>query len=92
MERFAVAERFLESVTCTVKFVIPAAVGVPLIIPVESFSASPAGKLPLEIAQEYGGVPPVAARVVVYAVFICPPGKVVVETASVPARPVTANP
>ena len=52
MERFEVAERFLESVTCTVKFGIPAAVGVPLITPVDPFSASPAGKLPLEIVQE----------------------------------------
>src|SRR5271165_4788228 len=55
-----------ESVTFTVKFVVPAAVGVPLIAPVDAFSVNPAGKLPTDIAQLYGVVPPVAANVCEY--------------------------
>ena len=41
-----------ESVTCTVKFEVPVAVGVPLMTPVEASSASPAGSEPTEIDHE----------------------------------------
>jgi hypothetical protein len=51
------------SVTVTVN-VVPAPVGVPEIAPVVAFSVSPAGRLPVVIAQEYGVTPPVAANVV----------------------------
>src|ERR1700677_5242378 len=52
-----------ESVTCTVKADLPAAVAVPEIIPVEAFSDSPAGSDPAPgtTDQVYGAVPPVAA-------------------------------
>ena len=45
-----------------VKFAVPAAVGVPEITPVVSFSVKPSGKLPLSTAHVMG-VSPVAARV-----------------------------
>jgi hypothetical protein len=45
------ALRLLASVTCTVKLLVPATVGVPVIAPVLAFSDSPAGKLPELIDQ-----------------------------------------
>ena len=48
-----------ESVTLAVKAFWPPWVGVPVIAPVEEFSARPAGKLPV-VEKVYGGVPPVA--------------------------------
>jgi hypothetical protein len=36
-----------ESVTCTVKLVVPVAVGAPVIAPVAAFNVSPPGRLPL---------------------------------------------
>ena len=65
MARFAVAEScgVPESVTCTVKLVVPASVGVPLITPVAASNVKPVGKLPFVIDQVYGVVPPVAASV-----------------------------
>lgn len=52
------------SFTVTLKFVLPGVVGVPEITPVELFIDSPAGSEPLVTVQlEYGGTPPVAARV-----------------------------
>jgi hypothetical protein len=45
------ALRLLASVTCTVKLLVPATVGVPVIAPVLAFSASSAGKLPELIDQ-----------------------------------------
>lgn len=36
-----------ESVTLTVKLEVPAAVGVPVIAPLEAFRLSPAGKVPV---------------------------------------------
>jgi hypothetical protein len=56
----------VESVTFTVKDVVPTAVGVPLIWPVAEFNAKPFGKLPPKIIHVYGVVPPVAARIVEY--------------------------
>ena len=40
----AVCAGWLESLTCTVKFVVPVAVGVPVIAPVLAFSCNPAGR------------------------------------------------
>src|SRR5262245_64875326 len=50
------------AVTRTVKFAVPAAVGVPVIAPVLAVSVSPAGRVALASARVYGGVPPLAAR------------------------------
>jgi hypothetical protein len=51
-----------ESLTWTVKEVVPDCVGVPLIWPVEAVRLSPGGNNPELIDHEYGAVPPVAAR------------------------------
>ena len=67
-----------ESVTFTVKLVLPETVGVPEIIPVDPARVSPAGRDPVEIDQLYGVVPPVAARVAEYATPTDPFGRVVV--------------
>src|SRR5262247_3467281 len=62
------------AVTRTVKFAVPAAVGVPVIAPVLGVSVSPAGSVPLASAQVYGGVPPLAATVALYGWVTVPPG------------------
>ena len=55
---------WLESLTVTVSASPLTAVdGVPLIVPVEAPSDSPAGSVPLAIDQVYGAVPPLAASV-----------------------------
>ena len=54
----------LASVTWTVKLLVPVPVGVPEITPVLAASASPVGKVPEEMDQLYGVVPPTAASVV----------------------------
>ena len=61
------------SVTCTLNVDVPAIVGVPLIVPPE-LKLRPAGKEPLEMFQKYGEFPPVAVRVVLYAVLTVPMG------------------
>src|SRR3972149_5178524 len=58
MEKTWVAVAPLLSVTCTVKLLVPAAVGVPLIAPVELLRESPAGSVPTVILQLYGVLPP----------------------------------
>jgi hypothetical protein len=67
-----------ESVTLTVKFEVPAVVGVPEIVPVELPRDSPAGRLPDRTDHVYGVVPPVAASVWLYATPIWPLGTLVV--------------
>ena len=55
MLRFAVAVLAVgvsESVTVTVKFTVPEAVGVPEMAPVAALSVRPAGKLPVVTAHE----------------------------------------
>jgi hypothetical protein len=52
----------LESVTVTVKFALPAAVGVPEIVP-ELLSVNPAGSAPAVSVQVKGVMPPLAVRV-----------------------------
>jgi hypothetical protein len=47
------------SVNWTVKLEVPAALGAPVIVPVVD-SDNPPGRLPLEMAQLYGMVPPEA--------------------------------
>jgi hypothetical protein len=50
------------SVAVTVKFVVPEALGVPVMAPVELLSERPVGKLPVVTAHEYGVTPPVACK------------------------------
>jgi hypothetical protein len=47
---------------------VPAAVGVPLIVPVELFSVKPGGRVPETIEYVNGPVPPVTVIVAEYAV------------------------
>ena len=49
------------SVTLTVRFVVPATVGVPLTV--HPVSVNPAGNVPAVIVQAYGVVPPVTSIV-----------------------------
>lgn len=56
---------------------MPAAVGVPEMIPVFAARLSPAGSCPVVTLQVYGEVPPAAARVTVYAVLTTPWGNAV---------------
>ena len=59
----AVCTGLLESVTCTVKLVVPVALGVPEIVPLEEI-VRPAGKVdPDAKLQVYGEVPPPAVTV-----------------------------
>ena len=63
IDRTFVAVALVLSVTLNVMEVgPPAVVGVPEIMPLE-LSDSPAGKVPEDIDQVYGVVPPVAAKV-----------------------------
>ena len=71
-----------ESLTCTVKIVVPACVGVPLIWPVDAVRLSPAGNDPELIDHEYGAVPPVAVRIALYGVNVIAPGSAVEEICS----------
>ena len=50
------------SATCTVKLLVPAAVGVPLMTPA-LLKLKPAGSVPELTDQVYGVVPPLAANV-----------------------------
>ena len=61
IESALLADAALRSVALIVKFVVPAADGVPLIWP-EELSDKPAGTTPVVIDHVYGGVPPLAAR------------------------------
>ncbi len=57
----------VESVAFTVKPKVPGAVGVPEIAPVEAFKFRPGGREEEVIDHVYGVVPPVAARLSLYA-------------------------
>jgi len=63
----------VESVTLAVKVNVPAAVGVPEIVPLAAASVRPAGNTPELMLQLYGVVPSLACNVVVYAVPTVPP-------------------
>src|SRR5579859_2207470 len=74
-----------ESLTCTVKVDVPAAVGVPEIWP-DEFRLIPGGSEPAVTSQVYGATPPLAFRLVLgYAVLTVPVGSEldVVETVRV---------
>ena len=58
-----VATAPLLSVTCTVKLLVPAVVGVPLITPVALLRVNPAGSVPTVILHIYGVLPPLAISV-----------------------------
>ena len=64
------------SVTVTVKFAVPFAVGVPEITPPLD-SESPAGKLPDAIDHAYPGVPPLALSVALYELPFFPAARLV---------------
>ncbi len=53
----------LESAACTVKFDVPAVVGVPAIAPVAAFNVNPAGSVPTVTDQVIGVAPPLDCRV-----------------------------
>jgi hypothetical protein len=55
----------LESETLAVNKNVPAWLGIPAIAPVPELSVNPVGRCPEAVLQEYGGAPPVAARVAV---------------------------
>lgn len=59
----------LLSVTATVKAEVPAVVGIPDRVPVEAFNVTPVGRLPEEIFQWYGHIPPVAVSAELYPTF-----------------------
>ena len=56
-----VADADAPSVTFTVKLNVPAAPGVPDIVP-PAFRLKPAGSVPAMIDHAYGGLPPLAPR------------------------------
>src|SRR5271167_1235941 len=64
----------VESVTFTVNVNEPDTVGVPESVPVDAARLMPAGKAPELMLQLNGVVPPLAAKVVEYAVPTCPEG------------------
>jgi hypothetical protein len=63
--RVFVAVSKLESLTYTIKLLVPVLVGVPEITPVLGASSNPAGKVPTVIDQLQGFIPPVTASVIV---------------------------
>ena len=69
-------------------FEVPAAVGVPLITPVEAFSERPTGKDPVSILHINGGTPPEAVRVAEYEVPDVPSGREAVVMVGTVASPV----
>ncbi|HYP08849.1 MAG TPA: hypothetical protein VER03_21640 [Bryobacteraceae bacterium] len=78
------ADWFAASVTRAVKDDVPAVVGVPEMAPFDA-SVSPAGKIPAETAQLYGGVPPVAPRLAEYGWPTLPLASDVVVIVGAPA-------
>jgi hypothetical protein len=59
IESDVVAVDLLASVISKAAEKVPAAVGVPLMTPVDGFRDNPGGKDPDEMLQEYGAKPPV---------------------------------
>ena len=70
----------LESVTVTVMFEVPGAVGVPLTV--QPLSVNPAGSVPELIEQLYGVVPPLASMVALYATPTVPLGSELVSVSA----------
>ncbi len=73
IEKLAVAFAELPSTTWTVKFAVPAVVGVPPMVP-EALRVRPAGGAPAVRVHVYPPVPPAAARDCEYATPTTPPG------------------
>lgn len=69
-----VAEIEPESVTRTVKLLVPETVAEPEITPVPAASVRPVGRTPEAIDHVYGGVPPAAVSVTLYEAFRPAPG------------------
>jgi hypothetical protein len=67
-----------ESFTWTLNGNVPAAVGVPVIAPVEAFRARPVGSDPEAMLHAYGFVPPVAESAALYATWTWSPTRLVV--------------
>jgi hypothetical protein len=82
--RACVSVAFELSFTCTVKFPVPAAVGVPVMVP-PWVSDRPAGSEPVVVDHVLPPVPPPAASVRLYAVPTVPGGSDVVLILSVAA-------
>jgi hypothetical protein len=61
IDRFVFAEEPMESVTQAVKDKVPAAIGVPEIVPDCEFIASPLGRPPEANDQRKGAWPPIVA-------------------------------
>ena len=86
-----VAVAFELSFTWTVKFAAPAVVGVPLMLPLAA-SVSPAGSEPPVVDQLLPPVPPLAARVWLYAVPTVPGCREPVVTISFAPKLTVASP
>src|SRR5579884_2491108 len=84
IENAWVAVREPKSETCTLNENTPLVEGVPLMTPVDEFSARPVGRKPElgTIDQLYGGCPPPAVNVCEYTTPADPPGKEVVRIES----------
>ena len=79
IERTLVPESPNESVTSAVKVDVPAAVGVPEIIPLLRSSKRPAGSEPFATEKVYGVTPRVAVTTCAYGVPTTAAAKFVVE-------------
>src|SRR6266850_8153339 len=90
------------SVTVNTAVEFPSAVGVPLTTPAPALRDKPVGKTPPNSIQVNGAVPPVVARVEVYALSTTPKSAAVVDTAKadvllpppppLPGQPKSPNP
>ena len=76
MVQVLVAELEAASTTLEVYVNDPAALGIPVIAPVDEFNARLVGRLPELIEKVYGGVPPLAASAEVKGCPTCPPPEV----------------
>ena len=88
MERSLSFVALFGSVTLTVKFEVPAVVGVPLMSPVETFSERPNGKEPVSILHARGGTPSEAVKVAEYDAPTVPSGREAVVMVGTVASPV----
>jgi hypothetical protein len=66
--------------TCTVKLLVPATVGVPLIAPVDVFKVNPVGSVPTVTLHTSGVFPPEAFNVWLYNNPVVPSANVAVVT------------
>jgi hypothetical protein len=71
-----------ESATCTLNVAVPAAVGVPVMLPLVAFRVSPAGSEPVRTLHVYGVKPPLADKVCEYDVPTTPFGNELLDSVS----------